>query len=393
MEYTMPHYYQSFECVAGKCPATCCAGWEIVIDKRKQEQYADYPGSFGKRLHRCIDWKQGIFKQNGTRCAFLNEQNLCDIYTEGGNELLCRTCRRYPRHYEEFENLREISLSASCPEVARLLLEMEESVTFKTVYQERDEETYEEFDFFLFTKLQDARELMFEIIQRRSLSLRLRMRLLLMLAHDVQKRIREKRLAQVDELLERYRKKIENCNCKELEIYCEKQCRWLVTKNENSTGGPMRLRHGMFSMLYRMECLHKDWRKELKGYEKILFHKGEEQYHSVIRFYHAKTPDWERQAEQLLVYFLFTYFCGAVYDEDALGKVKAAVVHTLLLEELFAAKAFQTKEEYNIEKQTECLYRYAREIEHSDRNLRRVEEYMKHDKACSLEHLFCILND
>lgn len=45
----------------------------------------------------------------------MNEENLCDIYTEAGKKMLCKTCTRYPRHYEEYENLREISLSLSCP--------------------------------------------------------------------------------------------------------------------------------------------------------------------------------------------------------------------------------------------------------------------------------------
>ena len=63
-----------------------------------------------------------VFRQYNRRCAFLNEENLCDIYTEAGPEMFCRTCRNYPRHIEEFEGLREISLSLSCPEAARILL-------------------------------------------------------------------------------------------------------------------------------------------------------------------------------------------------------------------------------------------------------------------------------
>ena len=33
----------------------------------------------------------------------------------------------------------------------------------------------------------------------------------------------------------------------------------------------------------------------------------------------------EKIMEQLMVYFVFTYFCGAVYDEQAYGKLKFAV--------------------------------------------------------------------
>ena len=42
--------------------------------------------------------------------------------------MLCDTCRNYPRHIEEFESLREISLSLSCPEAARILLSQKEKV-------------------------------------------------------------------------------------------------------------------------------------------------------------------------------------------------------------------------------------------------------------------------
>lgn len=33
MKITVPHYYSRFQCVAGQCPDTCCAGWQIMIDE------------------------------------------------------------------------------------------------------------------------------------------------------------------------------------------------------------------------------------------------------------------------------------------------------------------------------------------------------------------------
>lgn len=48
----------------------------------------------------------------------LNEQGLCDIYTEAGPSMLCGTCRDYPRHREEYEGVVELSLSLSCAEAA-----------------------------------------------------------------------------------------------------------------------------------------------------------------------------------------------------------------------------------------------------------------------------------
>ena len=111
-----PNYYKEFSCIAGACPDTCCAGWQIVIDDQTLKKYQHFKGPFRNRLHNDIDWKEHVFRQYNRRCAFLNEENLCDIYTEAGPEMFCRTCRNYPRHIEEFEGLREISLSLSCPE-------------------------------------------------------------------------------------------------------------------------------------------------------------------------------------------------------------------------------------------------------------------------------------
>lgn len=32
MIYTYPDYYKRFNCIADKCPDTCCGKWQIVID-------------------------------------------------------------------------------------------------------------------------------------------------------------------------------------------------------------------------------------------------------------------------------------------------------------------------------------------------------------------------
>lgn len=79
-----------------------------MIDDKALKRYRQTEGSFGNRLHNSIDWKEGSFLRYEGRCAFLNEENLCDLYIEQGKDSLCRTCRQYPRHTEEFEGCREV---------------------------------------------------------------------------------------------------------------------------------------------------------------------------------------------------------------------------------------------------------------------------------------------
>ncbi|WP_277407721.1 flagellin lysine-N-methylase [Lacrimispora xylanisolvens] len=157
MQFTIPHYYHSFRCIADRCSDTCCAGWAIMIDDQSIKKYRAQTDALGEKLLNGVDWKKGCFKQKSGRCAFLNEANLCDIYSDAGPSMLCKTCRQYPRHTEEYEDVREFSLSMSCEEAARLILGLKEPVRFLTKEDDR-EETYPEFDFFLFSKLMDIRE-------------------------------------------------------------------------------------------------------------------------------------------------------------------------------------------------------------------------------------------
>ena len=174
MQITKPTFCNEFSCIAGSCPDTCCAGWQIMIDQNSLKKYRHCKGAFRNRLLNDIDWKEHSFRHYQKRCAFLNEDNLCDIYSEAGKDMLCDTCRKYPRHIEEFEGLRELSLSLSCPEAARIFLSHKEKITFRTVEKETPEETYDDFDYFLFTALMDTRDYLFSVIQDRSVPCALR---------------------------------------------------------------------------------------------------------------------------------------------------------------------------------------------------------------------------
>ena len=39
MQFTFPNYYKEFSCIAGACPDTCCAGWQILIDDKTLKKY------------------------------------------------------------------------------------------------------------------------------------------------------------------------------------------------------------------------------------------------------------------------------------------------------------------------------------------------------------------
>ena len=63
------------------------------------------------------------FREQDGKCVLLRKDGLCPLQAAYGAEMLCRTCFTHPRCTEEYGQEAELTLSASCPEAARLLLE------------------------------------------------------------------------------------------------------------------------------------------------------------------------------------------------------------------------------------------------------------------------------
>lgn len=377
MYYRKPHYYEKFFCTADQCPDTCCAGWQIVIDENSLEKYSNVSGDFGIRLLNSIDWREGIFEQYDKRCSFLNSENLCDIYKELGAEALCDTCRLYPRHIEEFENLREFSLSLSCPVAAKMILECQEPVKFLEEQDEQEEceDDFEDFDFLLFDCLLEVREKLFSIVQNRKIPVEKRMFCVLRTAKNLQDALDEGELFERDFI-------------SDVELYLQEEIK-------EFSGSFYETVQVLRKDLLRLEVLREEWKANLKAAEN-LFQKGETWYVEKRDRYKAEIKNtigqeqWDIYKEQLLMFFLYTYFCGAVYDDMIYSKGVLSVISVFWIEEItfwsWAADEGQIEEKNLLE----TAYRYAREIEHSDENLNLLEEIFDLDKHYKPETLRCI---
>lgn len=399
MQITRPDYYKEFSCIAGVCPDTCCAGWQIVIDEKSLKKYKHVKGAFRNRLHNDINWKEQVFRQYNKRCAFLNDENLCDIYSEVGKRMLCDTCRKYPRHIEEFEGLREYSLSLSCPEAARIILQRKEKTGFQSAEVPSEEETYDDFDYLLFTALEDTRDYFLEIIQNRQIPMRLRIWKLLAAASDFQLCLDKNELFKWEEIRGRHQASGFG------EAFTSK-----VQTHMNKNDAPEELLKQMWQVIVpKMEVLHPGWHEFLDENLKALYSgtapsqnplkesASKERaatslplYSEHLADFKKAYPDWNIQEEQLLVYWIYTYFCGAVYDGEIFAKVKMAVLCTLLIHQLDIGTYLKNGRVFCLEDQISICYRFSRELEHSDLNLNALEELLAQDKLFSLENMLRI---
>lgn len=85
--------------------------------------------------------------------------------------------------------------------------------------------------------------------------------------------------------------------------------------------------------------------------------------------------------------FVYTYFCGAVYDDMVYTKMVLAVFSVFWIDELCFAKWLQNQERLTFSEIVQTAYEYAREIEHSDENLNLLEEIFHENGQYSPRHM------
>ena len=129
--YFQQQYVSQFQCDGSKCDAHCCQGWNIFIDAKTFEQY---PPEIKSRMKFSSERGEYLMElDEGRRCPFLNEKNLCSIQLKYGEKFLSQTCATYPRVTNNFGDFYERALTLSCPLAAELALFGQEQMRFEFV--------------------------------------------------------------------------------------------------------------------------------------------------------------------------------------------------------------------------------------------------------------------
>lgn len=124
MEIRKPGYFNTFHCIADRCPDSCCKEWDVQVDAAAAAYYRSLTGPLGERLREVLKDEDGetvMTIENG-RCPMWRQDGLCRIQAELGEEALCDVCRDFPRLRHDYGDFVELGLELSCPEAARILL-------------------------------------------------------------------------------------------------------------------------------------------------------------------------------------------------------------------------------------------------------------------------------
>lgn len=383
MKIRVPKYFNEFKCIADKCEDTCCAGWEVVIDEDAYEAYQQVKGSFGNRLRNEIinDGEDNIFVLKNNNCPFLNGNKLCEIYSELGEDYLCYTCQQFPRYTEEFGNLREIGISLSCPEAARIILGNAEKVEFEVTENDEFILSDNEIDGRLYMELMQCRQIIFKLLQNRNLELKARSILVLAFMEEVQQKIDNDEVGAIKFIKEKYLDEDFICEASEgLNQFKEK----LEKRNERICE--------YFNELKNLKHINNE--DPLKVGRALKYFDSKEsskelylsKYEEFYKYYDHKMFKFEN----ILVYFVFRYFMKAVYDRDALGKIQVAIFSYLMIKEL-SIIAWIEKGELKDEEIADISHMYSKDVEHLVENIDTLEEVFYAKDMFSVMNMITIL--
>lgn len=138
-----PEYYNKFQCIADRCPDTCCRDWELDLDDETYYRYQVVPGAFGEKIRGLIredgEYRYFPLREDGF-CPFYDRDGLCSIIKKLGYDALCQACDEYPRYFGCCGDYEQRDLSLSCPEAGRLLFESDAPVRYFRIRMPDEEE-------------------------------------------------------------------------------------------------------------------------------------------------------------------------------------------------------------------------------------------------------------
>lgn len=369
MKVRVPHYYDTFSCTGSACPDTCCVGWMIEIDDASYERFLKMEGEFGERIRKnIIEREDGRFfalNENG-KCAFLNDDNLCEMVIKLGDKSLCALCDNYPRVGVEFGDLREMGLSLSCPEVSKLVMSSDEPIRFGEWFQDEEITETDYTKDALFQELMDVRDVVFGILQNRKMSIADRIALYIMLASNIQNVLDDGgdatgMVQQIRKIAERFSE----------ETYQEKSLKAVRGTDSKNT---LEFVKESFQFIDGLEIINEKWIALFDSAKTWIAQCSVQQFEKSQKDFRAYYQQLEYVYEHLMVYYVYRYFMKLIFDGDLYSKAVMCAMALIVIREINVAEWVRQNGEYTLDNQIYAMYLFSKEIEHCEENMERLAE-------------------
>ena len=330
MKIVKPSYFDTFRCIAGDCPDSCCKEWDVLVDDDKAALYRALPGQLGDRLRQVLKDEDGetYMTIENRRCPMWRDDGLCCIQAVLGEGALCKTCRDFPRLTHDYGDFIEYGLELSCPEAARIILNTPASSFVTQEVPGGEEPDYDAADMALLLR---SRETARRILADTSHSVGECLELLCVYAYQAQAELNGEEVSaygNADLLLEHARKCAKACDYREI-----------------------------LNFFKNLEILTPDWAARLN----------------------APSPaDWEPRHRTLARYFVDRYWLQAISDYDLVSRAKFVIISCIVVKAL-GGDLVQTAQSYS------------KEIENSIENVEAILDAAYDDPIFGDDRLFALL--
>ena len=300
MQILYPVYYHDFQCLADKCPDSCCKDWTVQIDETSAQYYRQLSGPLGDTLRDALQEESGdtiLALTSDGRCPMWRKDGLCRIHAELGESHLCHTCKEFPRLRHDYGDFVELGLELSCPEAARLLLSQQDCTMLTSTLPGGD---LPEYDGDAMKILLESRQIILNFLIQTTMPIEQALSVLLLYGYDVQICLDGGSFPSLDpqKCLER---------AKSVALSADK-CQF-------------------FDFFKNLEILNPSWLQRLNA---------------------PQGPPWRREHLAMARYLVQRYWLQAVSDYDLVGRVKFVVLSCLLVREL-GGNVYQTAQQYSKE--------------------------------------------
>ena len=397
MEELKPFYYDKFKCIGNKCKDTCCAGWKVTIDKKSYLKYKNVRGEFSSRIKSSIT---RIRKNNNDlyyaemelvdgRCQFLNEDNLCDIYINLGENYLCNTCKQYPRIIHKYNDLYEKTLNLSCPEVARILVTSNEVFSFNIDNSNLNDIEKQltlrcDIDKNIYDVLWEGRSLSIDLAQFKEIEIWKRIMLISIASEKLQKIIDERRYQKLNKTIEDLKKQFTSESyINYLDSFSENiqikigYIKLLLQRKANSGVGNDIFIKFLDDFNYLLECYNS---QEL--YVKLKL--DEEKFYSYMK-------KFDGAMENYIVYLLYNNYFKITKAKVMKKSILLIALNYSTVRMLLFGRWKKNNEEVTEEDVVDVLYSYSRVMEHNDGFIDELYKDINQEGYNSLGYLYFLV--
>jgi lysine-N-methylase len=399
---------QQFKCIGSTCEDTCCAGWQVSIDKNTYKKYnkvrSELRPDLDKHVKRNRSSKSDadyakIALTSDHSCPMLDEEKLCSIQLKLGESYLSNVCTTYPKISNLVNVTLEKSATMSCPEAARLALlnpngmefdEIEEPIDARLIYKRKLDTTPVQQQVRLQQYFWELRIFSIQMLQNRNHSLGDRLIVLGMFYQKVQQYIQDGQLEEIPQLISSYTMLAEGNELADMltDIPVSSMIQMELLKNLIDT----RVRQGVGSQRY-FDCF-KEFLAGIQYIEEASVEEISARYQEAYNDYYLPfMSKHEYILENYLVNYVYMHLFPLGNRSDVFEEYIMMVIYYGMIKMHLIGMAGYHKENFGVEQTMKLIQSFAKTIEHSPVYLLDVRELLRKNEYNSMAYMAILIKN